>query len=41
MHRAPRCPSLPNNPTYRKVNPADAPIMIIGLTSQTMSRGQL
>ncbi|EKZ95578.1 multidrug efflux system, subunit C [Cupriavidus sp. HMR-1] len=33
--------SLPNNPTYRKVNPADAPIMIIGLTSQTMSRGQL
>ncbi|WP_019449471.1 efflux RND transporter permease subunit [Cupriavidus sp. BIS7] len=33
--------SLPNNPTYRKVNPADAPIMIIGLTSQTMTRGQL
>ncbi|WP_420997765.1 efflux RND transporter permease subunit [Cupriavidus sp. 30B13] len=33
--------SLPNNPTYRKVNPADAPIMIIGLTSPTMSRGQL
>jgi multidrug efflux pump len=24
---------LPNNPTYRKVNPADAPIMIIALTS--------
>src|SRR6202142_727204 len=24
---------LPSNPTYRKVNPADAPIMIIGLTS--------
>src|SRR4030081_421990 len=24
---------LPANPTYRKVNPADAPIMIIGLTS--------
>ncbi len=33
--------SLPNNPTYRKVNPADAPIMIIGLTSPTMTRGQL
>jgi multidrug efflux pump len=25
--------NLPSNPTYRKVNPADAPIMIIGLTS--------
>ncbi len=25
--------NLPGNPTYRKVNPADAPIMIIGLTS--------
>ena len=25
--------NLPNNPTYRKVNPADAPIMIIALTS--------
>jgi multidrug efflux pump len=25
--------NLPANPTYRKVNPADAPIMIIGLTS--------
>src|SRR5947208_12006736 len=23
---------LPSNPTYRKVNPADAPIMILGLT---------
>src|SRR5216110_2520168 len=26
--------NLPGNPTYRKVNPADAPIMIIGLTSE-------
>jgi multidrug efflux pump len=26
--------NLPANPTYRKVNPADAPIMIIGLTSE-------
>ena len=25
--------NLPSNPSYRKVNPADAPIMIIGLTS--------
>ena len=25
--------NLPANPTYRKVNPADAPIMILGLTS--------
>src|SRR6202142_1944344 len=25
--------NLPPNPTYRKVNPADAPIMILGLTS--------
>ncbi|MBI3056193.1 MAG: efflux RND transporter permease subunit, partial [Betaproteobacteria bacterium] len=32
---------LPNNPTYRKLNPADAPIMILSLTSGTMSRGQM
>src|SRR5262249_42943835 len=32
---------LPNNPTYRKVNPADAPIMILGLTSDTMTQGQM
>ncbi len=32
---------LPSNPTYRKVNPADAPIMILVLTSDTMTRGQL
>jgi len=25
--------NLPSNPTYRKVNPADAPILILGLTS--------
>ena len=29
--------NLPNNPTYRKVNPADAPIMIIALTSDKLS----
>jgi multidrug efflux pump len=33
--------SLPNNPTYRKVNPADAPVMIISLTSDTLTRGQI
>ncbi|HZQ75449.1 MAG TPA: multidrug efflux RND transporter permease subunit [Burkholderiales bacterium] len=33
--------SLPNNPTYRKVNPADAPIMILGLTSATYTQGQM
>jgi hydrophobe/amphiphile efflux-1 (HAE1) family protein len=27
---------LPGNPTYRKVNPADAPIMILALTSDTI-----
>jgi multidrug efflux pump len=33
--------NLPNNPTYRKVNPAEAPILIIALTSDIYSRGQL
>jgi len=33
--------NLPGNPTYRKVNPADAPIMIIGLTSNKFDRGKL
>ncbi len=28
--------NLVNNPTYRKVNPADAPIMILSLTSETL-----
>jgi len=32
---------LPSNPTYRKSNPADAPIMILGLTSDSMTQGQL
>ncbi|WP_287877243.1 multidrug efflux RND transporter permease subunit [Aquitalea sp.] len=32
---------MPSNPTYRKVNPADAPIMIIGLTSDSLTRGQM
>jgi len=33
--------SLRSNPTYRKVNPADAPILILTLTSDTLSRGDL
>lgn len=33
--------NLPSNPTYRKVNPADAPIMIIALTSDVYDRGPL
>ncbi|HEY0766802.1 MAG TPA: multidrug efflux RND transporter permease subunit [Steroidobacteraceae bacterium] len=32
---------LPSNPNYRKVNPADAPIMILGLTSNALTRGQM
>jgi len=31
--------NLPSNPTYKKVNPADAPILILALTSSTMRRG--
>ncbi|CAM2150637.1 efflux RND transporter permease subunit [Paraburkholderia tropica] len=33
--------SLRSNPTYHKVNPADAPILILALTSPTLSAGQL
>jgi multidrug efflux pump len=33
--------NLRSNPTYRKVNPADAPIMILALTSETLDRGQI
>jgi multidrug efflux pump len=33
--------ALPNNPSYRKVNPADAPILILALTSDTVSRGRM
>src|SRR5207245_7608698 len=32
---------LPNNPTYRKINPADAPIMILSLTSDTVDTSRL
>ena len=33
--------NLPNNPSYRKVNPADAPIMILALTSDIYDRGKV
>jgi multidrug efflux pump len=33
--------SLRSNPTYRKVNPAAAPILVLTLTSKTLTRGQL
>jgi multidrug efflux pump len=32
---------LPGNPTYRKVNPADAPILILSLTSDTITLPQM
>ena len=32
---------MPSNPTYRKVNPADSPVMILALTSDTLTRGQM
>jgi len=32
---------MPSNPTYRKVNPADAPVMILALSSKTFSQGQI
>ena len=33
--------SLRSNPTYRKVNPADSPIMILAMTSDTLTQGQI
>ena len=33
--------NLPTNPNYRKVNPADAPILILALTSDTMTKGKM
>jgi multidrug efflux pump len=32
---------LPSDPTYRKVNPADAPILILALTSETVGKPQM
>ena len=33
--------NLPNNPTWRKVNPADAPILILALTSDIATQPQM
>ena len=33
--------ALRSNPTYHKVNPADAPMLILALTSKTLTPGQL
>src|ERR1700719_4793824 len=33
--------SLRSNPTYRKVTPADAPVLILALTSAPLTRGQM
>jgi multidrug efflux pump len=33
--------NLPSNPSYRKVNPADSPIMLLALTSNILTKGQM
>jgi multidrug efflux pump len=33
--------NLPSNPTYRKINPSDAPILILALTSDTVPTAQM
>src|SRR5580704_2557994 len=33
--------NLPSNPTYRKVNPSDAPILILGLTSKIYDKAHM
>jgi len=33
--------NLPSNPSYRKVNPADAPIMLLALTSEIVERPKM
>ncbi len=32
---------MPNRPTYKKVNPADSPMLVLALTSDTYTRGQM
>jgi len=34
-------PPMPNNPAYRKVNPADSPIIILTLTSEIAGKGRM
>jgi multidrug efflux pump len=33
--------NLPSNPSYRKINPADAPVMILEMTSEAMTQDQM
>src|SRR5438105_7830494 len=33
--------NLPNNPNYRKVNPADAPVLILAVTSDTYDKAHM
>ena len=33
--------NLPSNPSYRKVNPADAPILILSITAEHHSKGEM
>jgi len=33
--------NMPNRPSYRRDNPSDSPILILALTSDTLSRGQM
>jgi len=33
--------NLPSNPSYRKVNPSDAPIFMLALTSDQLTKGQM
>src|SRR5258705_5139188 len=32
---------LPSNPQYRKINPADSPVLVLALTSETLGHGRL
>ena len=42
MRLADICPPIcPSNPSYRKVNPADAPILILAMTSDAMTKDQM
>lgn len=34
-------PTLPTNPSWRKMNPADSPVMVLSLTSDTLDQGQV
>ena len=33
--------NMPSRPNYRKVNPADSPILVLAMTSDTLSQGQM